>query len=284
MPDNSKPAPRLLIAEDESLLAKALQQQLQTLWPEVNIIARVGDGLSALQEALDKFPDILFLDIKMPGLDGLALTQELLDAWPEQRPFPLIVFVTAYDQYATAAFDNEVFDYLVKPVNSPRLQKTIQRLQQRLSEREIVSTHSRGDLDNNLLSSLRRLINENPDVAPSPPSPSPSSPIQILTVSDSRSQRIHLVPISDIVYFQAQDKYVEVLTADREYWIRTPLKELERQLPGDQFWQIHRSTIVRILSIAEAIRHENGTLTLSLHQRPERLKVSRLYAYLFKSM
>jgi DNA-binding LytR/AlgR family response regulator len=126
-------APRALIAEDEPLLATALQQALAQAWPELQVQATVGDGLSAVRQALALRPEVLFFDIRMPGQSGLDAAAELADAWPADRPFPALVFVTAYDQYAVQAFEAQAVDYLLKPVQTARLQKTMQKVQQTLS-------------------------------------------------------------------------------------------------------------------------------------------------------
>ena len=299
-------APRALIAEDEPLLAAALQQELRAAWPELQIAATVGDGLSAVQQALALQPDVLFFDIRMPGQTGLDAAVALADAWPAHQPFPALVFVTAYDQYAVQAFEAQAVDYLLKPVQSARLQKTVQKLrlaliQQAQSAINSIAnsepqapTHTQ-ELETNLqrtVDQLRHLLAQ-PGLwpgaepgAPLAPTPlaAPQQPPRLTVIQASHGSQIHMVPVGDVLYFEAADKYVRVLTASAEYLIRTPLKELADQLDPQEFWQVHRSTLVRASAIATVVRDESGKLHLNLHGRPERLAVSRLYAHLFKAM
>ena len=266
-------APRALIAEDEPLLAAALQQALAQAWPELQVQATVGDGLSAVRQALALRPEVLFFDIRMPGQSGLDAAAELADAWPADRPFPALVFVTAYDQYAVQAFEAQAVDYLLKPVQAARLQKTVQKLQLALTSQAPAAINLEATL-----AQLRNLMAAPGLAAPAPP----SAPLTVIQASSGN--QIHLVPVAEVLYFEAADKYVRVLTATREYLIRTPLKELAAQLDPAAFWQVHRGTLVRASAIASATRDEAGRLHLHLRERPERLAVSRLYAHLFKAM
>ena len=299
-------APRALIAEDEPLLAAALQQELRAAWPELQIAATVGDGLSAVQQSLALQPDVLFFDVRMPGQTGLDAAVALADAWPAHQPFPALVFVTAYDQYAVQAFEAQAVDYLLKPVQSARLQKTVQKLrlaliQQAQSAINSIAnsepqapTHTQ-ELEPNLqrtVDQLRHLLAQ-PGLwpgaepgAPLAPTPlaAPQQPPRLTVIQASHGNQIHMVPVGDVLYFEAADKYVRVLTASAEYLIRTPLKELADQLDPQEFWQVHRSTLVRASAIATVLRDELGKLHLNLRGRPERLAVSRLYAHLFKAM
>lgn len=258
---------RALIAEDEPLLLQGLRDELAALWPELTIAAAVADGDSALQQALVLLPDLCFLDVRMPGLSGIEVAQALAEDWPDTTPFPMLVFVTAYDQYALQAFDAQATDYLVKPVQADRLSACVQRLKARLVERTAA-----GPLPQTL-EQLRALLHNMV----------PSRPIARLEVIQaSVGAIVHMVPVDDVIYFEAADKYVRVITAEREYLIRTSLRELLPQLDSLQFWQIHRGTLVRARAIASAQREESGKVLLTLRQRPERLTASRLYAHLFK--
>ena len=264
-------APRALIAEDEPLLAAALEQELARAWPELAIAVRVGDGLSAVRQALALLPDILFLDIRMPGCSGLEAALELADAWPQGQPLPALVFVTAYDQYAVQAFEAQAVDYLLKPVQPERLRKTVDRLRQALAQRGTAWAQEQ------TLAQLRQLAQ-----APGLDRPPTAAPLTLLQAS--RGNQIHMVALAEVLYFEAADKYLRVLTARQEYLIRTPLRELVAQLDPAVFWQVHRGTLVRATAIASAGRDEAGRLYLRLRDRPERLAVSRLYAPLFKAM
>ncbi len=271
--------PRALIAEDEPLLAAALQHALANAWPELQIAATVGDGLSAVRQTLALQPELLFFDIRMPGQSGLDAAAELADAWPADRPFPALVFVTAYDHYAVQAFEAQAVDYLLKPVQPARLKKTVRKLQQALIQKAPAAI-----VLEETLTQLRHLL-ATPGVAAPAPATALAPPRAPLTlIQASSGHQIHLVPVADVLYFEAADKYVRVLTAGQEFLIRTPLKELTEQLDAHVFWQVHRSTLVRASAIASVTRDEAGRLHLALRGRPEQLAVSRLYAHQFKAM
>ena len=268
-----------LIAEDEPLLAQSLQAELSRAWPELRVLATVGDGVSAVAQALQLKPDVLFFDIRMPGLSGLEAAAALADDWPQHEAFPLLVFVTAYDQYAVQAFETQAMDYLLKPVQPKRLQQTIDKLRPALIKRAQAAMISGADQSASLeqtLAQLRNLL-----AATSPPA-AQGSALKLIQVSVGST--IRMVPVSEVIYFEAADKYIRVLTAGHEYLIRLPLKELLRQLDPQSFWQIHRGTIVQAAAIDAVHRDESGKLSLSLHGRTERLWVSRLYAQQFRAM
>jgi DNA-binding LytR/AlgR family response regulator len=256
-----------LIAEDEPLLAQALQAELARAWPQLQVLAIVGDGASAVDKALELRPQVLFFDIRMPGMGGLEAAAELADAWPEGTPFPALVFVTAYDQYAVQAFEAQAVDYLLKPVQPARLARTVAKLQ------ELIASRATPPLDATL-DQLRHLLAGAPST--------PREPLKVIQASVGAA--IRMVPVDEVVYFEAADKYVRVLTAGHEYLIRTPLKELLPQLDTQAFWQVHRGTVVRASAIEAVTRDEAGKLHLQLRGRKEALTVSRLYAHLFKAM
>ena len=266
-----------LIAEDEPLLAQALKSALAEIWPELQIVAIVGDGLSAVESSIALSPDILFFDVRMPGLDGLDAASDIADRWPVAQALPLLVFVTAYDQYAVQAFERQAVDYLLKPVQNSRLAQCVERLKALAHTRyaqtatEIIAKHNDSALDQ--LRKLRQL-----SIAPTESAP-------LLTrITASVGNQIHLVAIEDVLYFEAADKYVRVITADKEYLIRTPIKDLLHQLNPHEFWQIHRSTVVRASAIDTVQLGDTGKLSLKLLGSPAKLVVSRLYAHLFKAM
>lgn len=264
-----------LIAEDEPLLAQALQAELARAWPALQVLATVGDGEAAVAHALRLRPDVLFLDIRMPGQTGLQAAAELADEWPEGVPFPALVFVTAYDAYAVQAFETQAVDYVLKPVQPERLARTVQRVQQVLAQRQPTSGHGGGvAFDEVTLARLRALL------AGAEASPSP----RLQVISASVGQGIRMVPIGEVLVFEAADKYVRVLTAKTEVLIRTPLKELLPQLDPAVFWQVHRGTVVRADAIDSVQRDEAGKHSLRLRGRPENWPVSRLYAGQFKAM
>ena len=271
--------PTALIAEDEPLLAQALQAELARAWPELRIVATVGDGASAVAKALALKPDVLFFDIRMPGLSGLEAAAELADAW-EGADFPALVFVTAYDQYAVQAFEAQAVDYLLKPVQSQRLQKTVAKLQIAGVNKASIATESIAKIDQTA-NQLRQLLDAgNP--AGTGVTPTPLRVIQA-SISNAQGNVIRMVPIDEVLYFEAADKYIRVI-AEKEYLIRTPLKELLPQLDNQVFWQIHRGTVVRATAIDTVSRDEAGKLSLTLRGCNEKIAVSRLYSYLFKAM
>jgi len=254
-----KPAVTAVIADDEPHLATHLASRLAALWPELDLLATAANGLEALERIETLQPDIAFLDIRMPGLTGLEVARRL------NVPCR-IVFVTAYDQYAVEAFEREAVDYLLKPVNDERLQQTIARLRNSLAQPAAA-------LPDPLLVQLQALLSE-----------SGSKPGPLRWVKAQVGQAVKLVATEDICYFQATDKYTAVLTRDAELLIRTPIKELVEQLDPEQFWQVHRGTLVNVRQIAAARHDALGRVSLQLKDRRETLAVSRGYAHLFRQM
>ena len=269
--------PTALIAEDEPLLAQALQAELARAWPALEVVAVAGDGASAVQQALQRLPDVLFFDVRMPALNGLDAAAQLADEWPhhgpDARPFPALVFVTAYDQYAVQAFEAQAVDYLLKPVEPARLQKTIAKVQQTLAGRD----NGAINLEATLVQ-LRGLL----QAGAAPTTAAAATPLKLIQAGAGTA--IRLVPVDEVLYFEAADKYVRVITPGHEYLIRTPLKELLPQLDAQAFWQVHRGTVVRAGAIEQVTRDEAGKLWLQLRAGPQRLAVSRLYAHLVKAM
>ncbi|RJF99260.1 LytR/AlgR family response regulator transcription factor [Noviherbaspirillum saxi] len=259
---------RALIAEDEPILAYTLQQTLQRLWPELQVCGVVDNGASAVQEALAQKPDVLFLDIKMPGKTGLEAAHELAEDWSDEGHFPLVVFVTAYDEYALQAFEQAAADYVLKPISDARLGKTVERLKARLQQ------HAERDAE------LERIVGQLRSLVPGMPVASE----RLSMIRAAVGNQIRLIPVNEVLYFEATDKYVNVVTAESESLIRTSLKELLPQLDGSQFWQVHRGTVVNAHCIQSAIRDESGKLSLKLKNHEQMLPVSRVYAHLFKQM
>jgi len=279
------PAATALIAEDEPLLASALQAELARAWPNLQVLAIAGDGLAAVQMALQHRPDVLFFDIRMPGQSGLDAAAELADRWDDSnqsgKPFPALVFVTAYDQYAVQAFEAQAMDYLQKPLQQDRLQRAVDRLQAVLATRAATAPVQGGDAGagadtmDRTLAQLRALLAAGSNAGPT---------ARLSVIQASVGNSIRMVPLEEVAYFEAADKYIRVVTAEHEYLIRTPLRELLPQLDPQQFWQVHRATVVRAQAVVQVTRDEAGKLWLHLRARREKLPVSRLYAHLFKAM
>jgi DNA-binding LytR/AlgR family response regulator len=276
--------PTALIAEDEPLLAQALRAELAAAWPELQVLATVGDGRSAVREALSLLPQVLFFDIRMPGLDGLGAAAELADAWPtDEAPMPQLVFVTAYDEYAARAFEAQAIDYVLKPVQAERLRRTVARLRQTLETRDAAAAPPSDEALAGTLAQWRKLL----VAAAEGPAPAGSAAaLKLIAASEAGSSgnTVRMVPIDEVLYFEAADKYVRVLTATHEYLIRTPLKQLLPQLDADVFWQVHRAVLVRSSAIEAVHRDDAGKQHLTLRGRDEKIPVSRLYAHLFRAM
>jgi DNA-binding LytR/AlgR family response regulator len=247
--------PTALIADDEEAPREQLRAALTRLWPELDIVAASSNGIEAWDDCLAHEPAIAFLDIRMPGLTGLEVGRRLSAlATP-----PLIVFVTAYDDHALAAFDAGAVDYVLKPVDDERLAQALARLRTRLAQPAPDTT------------ALHRLLASLPQAKPA------TRPIQA-----SVGREVHLIPPEEIIYFEADQRYTRVVHQGGDALIRTPLRELLTQLDPDQFWQIHRSVLVNSRCIARAIRVDEGSMVVTLRGRDEKLPVSRQFQALFK--
>jgi DNA-binding LytR/AlgR family response regulator len=244
-----------LIADDEEAPREQLRAALARLWPELDLVAASTNGAEAWDDCLAHEPAIAFLDIRMPGLTGLEVARRLSAlATP-----PLIVFVTAHDDQALAAFDAGAVDYVLKPVDDARLAQTLGRLRARLAQPVPDTT------------ALQRLLASLPQAKPA------MRPIQA-----GIGREVHLIPPEEVIYFEADQRYTRVVHQGGDALIRTPLRELLTQLDPDQFWQIHRSVLVNSRCIARAIRVDEGTMVVTLRGRDDKLPVSRQFQALFK--
>ncbi len=261
--------PTCIIAEDERNLALALKDALARAWPELRVVDVVGNGPAALIAVDQRAPNILFLDIRMPGLTGLQVAERLTDA--ADSGSPLVVFVTAYSEYAVQAFEREAVDYLVKPIDDTRLLETVARLKKRLdAQRDGAAPASE-------LSRALALISRFAVTAPPV-----SAYLQFLRAGIGETVRI--VPVDEVTHLQAQDKYVLIYTRDGEQLIRISLSELVTQLDPNVFVQVHRSTVVNMRCVESATRDFAGKMTLTLKGVKEKVQVSRQYAHLFVRM
>jgi DNA-binding LytR/AlgR family response regulator len=245
--------PTALIVEDEPLLAAELREELTRLWPGLTLFEPVHDGVAALREIEAKRPDVLFLDVQMPGLTGIEVAR-IAGARSH------VVFITAYDQYAIQAFEQGAIDYLLKPVETARLAQALGRVRARLQE-------APADMSA-LLERLQRGAG--------------SERLQWITVLQGRD--IQFIAVDDVCYFRADNKYIAVVTATGESLITTPLKELVARLDPALFWQVHRGVVVNMHAVQAVRRSITGHLDLKLKSRPETLRVSAAYAHLFKHM
>jgi DNA-binding LytR/AlgR family response regulator len=255
---------RAIIADDEPLLAKHLKARLAALWPQLEIAGVAANGIEAREMIEDLRPDIAFLDIRMPGLTGLEVVQTLS---PEARRACRVVFVTAYDEFAVQAFEREAVDYLLKPVADDRLQSAIERLQRAAPA---PAGGQSGTQSDDLLQRLQALL--------------PKLAEHLRWVRASVGNDVRLVATDEICYFQATDKYTAVFTPDAELLIRTSIKELLEQLDPEQFWQVHRGTLVNVKQIVSARHDALGRVSLKLRDRKEVVAVSRGHAHLFRQM
>ncbi|MBL8523961.1 MAG: response regulator transcription factor [Betaproteobacteria bacterium] len=252
-----------IIAEDEQLFRDALVEMLRDEWPELTVIEACEDGGAALEAIGEHQPDFAFLDIRMPGLTGLEVAAAMAEASPKTQ----IVFVTAYNQYAIDAFDKGAVDYLLKPIVRERLVATIERLKSRMNT---------GNPDAEAMAALIRQLGI------SLPKKADYPPLVWLTASSGKETR--LIMIDDVAYFQSDNKYTVVMTAQGESLVRTPLRELLDKLDPVHFKQIHRATIVNMKAISSITRDDTGRGIVKLKNRPETLTVSLTFMPVFKNM
>jgi len=246
---------KAVIAEDEPVLRGELRDTLAKLWPELEIVAEAEDGIAALREVAAHMPDILFLDIQMPGLSGLEVAKHASGKCH-------IAFVTAYDQYAVAAFEQGAVDYVMKPFSPARLATTIERLKAKAAS-----------VPASLDGLLRTLAEA-----------SGTRKEYLRWITASQGNELRLITVEEVLYIQADNKYTLVVTADKESLIRRPIKELMDELDPQVFWQIHRSTLVNVNAIAGVQRDMGGRLRVRVKGRKETLAVSEPYYGLFKQM
>ncbi|HEY0817983.1 MAG TPA: LytTR family DNA-binding domain-containing protein [Rhizobacter sp.] len=261
---------QVLVVEDEPVLARRLQQQLAACWPGIDLLPVADNGAAAIALALEHLPRVIFLDIHMPACSGLDAAEAIVEDWPEGVPLPQLVFVTAYGQYAVQAFEHGAIDYLLKPVSAERLQRAVQRLQERLALLDGQATTGEA-----LGSELQRVAQALQPAAGVP---------RLSLINAAVGSVTHLIPIDDVLYFEVADKYLRVVTREREALIRMSLRDLLLRLDAERFWQVHRSLVVQARCIAQVERSEDGRLWLGLRGHTARLGVSRLFAHRFKAM
>jgi DNA-binding LytR/AlgR family response regulator len=262
--------PVALIAEDEPLLARSLEKALREAWPELGSIEIASDGLAAVERALNVAPDVLFLDIRMPGRNGIEVAEVVADEWPGERPAPLFVFVTAYDEFAVAAFEKAAVDYVLKPATAERLALTVGRLRERLAIREKVP--AAGD--------MAALFGRVQSI--SAPAATPEE--RIRTIRASVGNVVRMIPVTEVLCLEATDKYVTVVTASGEALVRMSLRELAARLEGVELVQVHRGTMVNAACMLTATRDELGHFALRLRGLDRPVKVSRAFSHLFRPM
>lgn len=269
---------RALVADDERLLREQLKSRLADVWPDLVVCGEARDGQDAVNQAEALRPDVVFLDIRMPGLTGLEAAREIvtLPSWDGE-----IVFVTAYDEYAVAAFEQGALDYLLKPVEAARLAQTALRVKARLAARRARQSvgGSRPADDAALDALLEKFLRAQQSVQ----RPAGGEAEQSLRwIQCTAGSTTRLINVNDVLFFRSDEKYTRVQTRDQEALIRTPIRELLPRLDGQQFWQIHRSTVVNVDAIAAVTRDDTGRQRVQINGHPEVLEVSRSFAHLFR--
>jgi DNA-binding LytR/AlgR family response regulator len=247
--------PTALIAEDEPLMRERLREKLAEVWPELVVVGEAGDGDEAMALFDALAPQIAFLDIRMPARTGLEVAAAIGEDCH-------VVFTTAYDEYAIAAFDAGAVDYLLKPVESERLAQSVERVRRKLASPPAD------------LSTLIAALNGNV----------PRARQRLRWIKAAVGKQVKLIAVDDVVYFQSDNKYTRVVLPQSEALIRTPLKDLVEELDPDRFWQVHRATVVNLQQVAGVLREDAERQFVLLKQRPEKLAISRQFTHLFKQM
>lgn len=250
--------PRILVVEDEPLLRRQLCASLRELWPEISELAEAASGAEAVRLIGAQMPDIAFLDINLPDMSGMDLA-------PLLRDKVQMVFVTAYSEFAVEAFAQHALDYVMKPATSKRLADTVTRLR---------AAYARGEEPAQLSAEALAMLSGR----------GRQSKNQLRWISASTGNTTQLIPVADVLCFNADDKYTEVITQEGEWLIRKPIRELLNELSEDEFWQVHRATLVRVAAIERVVRGENGTMELHLRNLRRTFPVSRNYAHRFRQL
>ena len=276
---NTSSPVRCLIADDERLMREQLRSRLAEVWPELQIVAEAKNGMEAVQLTEEHHPDLVFLDIRMPGRTGIEAARDMAqlptddecaDAWPGCE----IVFITAYDQYAIEAFEQGVVDYVLKPAERERLALTVERIKKRLAQRQAgVVAEAQRPAGQGMQQLLQQLASQLPNATP-----------RLRWIQATVGQSIQMIPVEEVLFFISDEKYTRVQTATLEALIRKPIKELVDELDANLFWQIHRSTLVNTRVIAGISRDARGRQLVSVKGHAEKLEVSRSFIGLFKGM
>lgn len=267
---------RALIADDERLMREQLRTRLAEVWPELELVGEAKNGVEAVELTAQLHPDLVFLDIRMPGMTGVDAARQIAqlptgDDWDGCE----IVFITAYDQYAVEAFEQGVVDYVLKPAERERLALTVERIKKRLAQREAAGA-AQSDPSPAALQQLLNTLAAKLDPG--------ATPNRLKWIQATVGQSIQMIPVEDVLFFISDEKYTRVQTAQIEALIRKPIKELVEELDMNLFWQIHRSTLVNTKMIAGVSRDLRGRQLVAVKGHPEKLEVSRSYAGLFKGM
>ena len=265
-------APRAVLADDERLMREQLRARLTEVWPALQIVAEARNGQEAVDLVAEHRPEVVFLDIRMPGLTGVEAARRIAQMeLADDELLPEIVFITAYDQYAVEAFEQGAADYVLKPAERTRLALTVERIRERLSRRGTAEETGSAPMQALLHQLASRL---DPGAAPK----------YLQWIQASVGSSIQMIPVDEVLFFISDEKYTRVQTAQVEALIRKPIKELVDELDPARFWQIHRSTLVNVKAIADVTRDFRGRQIVTVKGHPEKLEVSRSYTGLFKGM
>ncbi|MDC8771429.1 LytR/AlgR family response regulator transcription factor [Roseateles albus] len=285
---SDSPRIRAVLADDERLMREQLRARLSEVWPDLEIVAEAKNGLEAVELVRQHRPDLVFLDIRMPGLTGVDAARQIAqmgggDDVPEGEDWvlPEIVFITAYDQYAVEAFEQGVADYVLKPAERERLALTVQRIKKRLAMRDGSDGPAAAEApdDSRAAAPLQQLLHKlSAQINPA------SAPKYLQWIQATVGQAIQMIPVEDVLFFISDEKYTRVQTARVEALIRKPIKELVDELDPALFWQVHRSTLVNARAIDGITRDFRGRQMVGVKGLTEKLEVSRSYTHLFKGM
>ncbi|MBN8489226.1 MAG: response regulator transcription factor [Burkholderiales bacterium] len=276
---NTPQAPKAVLADDERLMRDQLRARLAEAWPALQVVAEAKNGAEAVELVDQHRPDVVFLDIRMPGMTGVEAARQIAQmAVGDDELLPEIVFITAYDQYAVEAFEQGAADYVLKPAERERLRLTVERLQRRLAARQSDTDPGSDAPAQPLQQLLHRLSAQGVGGLPAKP------PSYLKWIQASVGQAIQMIPVDEVLFFVSDEKYTRVQTATVEALIRKPIKELIDELDPERFWQIHRSTLVAVSAIASVTRDFRGRQIVAVKGHPQKLEVSRSYTHLFKGM
>jgi len=280
---------RALIADDERLLREQLRARLAEVWPELDIVAEAKNGSEALQLTEAQHPDLVFLDIRMPGMTGVEAARAIAqlptdDDTPDAWRGCEIVFITAYDQYAIEAFEQGVVDYVLKPAERERLMVTVERIKRRLAQRDAEADKGSADSTEPAETGIPAPANMQLLLQNLAARMDPAKAPRLRWIQATVGQSIQMIPVEDVLFFISDEKYTRVQTATIEALIRKPIKELIDELDANMFWQIHRSTLVNTKFIAGVSRDMRGRQLVAVKGHPEKLEVSRSFTGLFKGM
>jgi DNA-binding LytR/AlgR family response regulator len=277
MTSTDTPAPRAVLADDERLMREQLRARLSEAWPELVIVAEAKHGAEAVELVEQHRPDVVFLDIRMPGMTGVEAARQIaqMDVG-DDGVLPEIVFITAYDQYAVEAFEQGAADYILKPAERERLKLTVERIRKRLAARSAADGAATGD-DDGSVAPIQQLLHK---LGAS----GGGRPAYLKWIQATVGQSIQMIPVEDVLFFISDEKYTRVQTPQVEALIRKPIKELVDELDPEAFWQIHRSTLIAVNAIAAVTRDFRGRQIVAVKGHPQKLEVSRSYTHLFKGM